>query len=100
MSLQRCRAETTSMEFVTWCAYLRRDLNNHDKKDFALAQIAAEVRRVLHKNPQNVKAEDFLIRYDTPPTKQDREAQMQKSKSFWLALVATKPQGNQPPGEG
>lgn len=96
MSLQRCKAETTSMEFVAWCAYLRRDLNNHDKKDFALAQIAAEVRRVLHKNPQRVKVKDFLVTYDTPPTKQDREKRMQESKSFWLALVAQKPQGNQP----
>lgn len=85
MSLQRCQQETTSTEFVMWNQYLRRDLNVQGKTDYALAQIAAEVRRVLHKDPRQVKAEDFLIRFNTG--KPDKKAAMEKSKSFWMALV-------------
>lgn len=69
-----------------WNQYLRRDLNVHGKTDYALAQIAAEVRRVLHKNPQQVKAEDFLVKFNTgEPNKKET---MEKSKAFWFALVA------------
>ncbi len=70
-----------------WNQYLRRDLNVHGKTDYALAQIAAEVRRVLHKNPRQVKAEDFLVKFNTGG-KPDKADTMEKSKAFWFALVA------------
>lgn len=72
-----------------WNQYLRRDLNLQGKTDYALAQIAAEVRRVLHKNPRQVKTEDFLIKFNTGP--QDERVDPEKSKAFWFALIAQPP---------
>lgn len=69
-----------------WNQYLRRDLNVQGKTDYALAQIAAEVRRVLHKNPRQVKVEDFLVKFNTE--KPDMQSNMEKSKAFWFALIA------------
>lgn len=89
--VQRLKAETTSMEFATWCVYLERDLNERDSKDIALAQIAAEVRRVLHKNPRSVKVEDFYVTYNTGQHRKKEQAKkMANSKAFWLAGLGIK----------
>lgn len=74
-----------------WLVYLERDLNEQDSKDIALAQIAAEVRRVLHKNPRSVQVEDFYVKYNTgQQRKKDAAKKLADSKTFWMAGLGIK----------
>lgn len=87
----------SSTEFVTWVRYLRQEQHKRFNPElYYLAQVAQEVRRVLHKRPSSVKLDHFILRFDhdrgkvDPSTQADRTA---RSKSMWLMVTGCKAQG-------
>jgi len=81
-------ARITYSEFIDWITFLRREEERNTKQDIYLAQIAAEIRRGLVKNPKSVKTKDFLMKKtdDTPAT----EKPASKSKSAWAQSLNLK----------
>ena len=96
MSLQRCQTETTSTEFLDWQQYLVQEINFPRKQDYYLAQIAAEVRRVMNKNPNSIKVEDLLMKFEghvdeeEKPTPIDKETRTASNKSKWFGITGYK----------
>ena len=99
--LQVVQATTTSMEFVIWMRWLKqkreKEIKRHEKQDWYMAQLAAEVRRswVSTKQKKNIKTDMFLMKFDLEESKkekkiEDPETRMQRSKSFWSALLSPK----------
>ncbi len=90
MSVQRCKRETTSTEFVDWRVYLQQEINGFHREDYFFAQIACEIRRVLAKHKKRIKPEHFLIKFDTKgeeATPQSKKHASMKSKAFWFSLA-------------
>ena len=86
--------ETTSSQFVEWMEYLDQQMKTHQKMDYYLAQIAMEVRRTIMKHPGRTKIKEFLLKFTSqgvspspPKTEDELEQRMNKSKSFWRALI-------------
>lgn len=74
---------------------MARDVKLHKKEDYYYAQIASEIRRVLHRHPNRVKLEQFLIKFDAPTgAKQgpisDEEIKKNTalSKAKWMGITA------------
>mgnify|MGYP003545096950 CR=1 FL=1 len=57
--------KTTHRQYLAWQAWFDLQLNNPDKVDFYLMQIAAEVRRTIVKEPSKVDANAFKINLKT-----------------------------------
>ena len=74
-------------EYLTRMAWLEENLNDPERSDFYLMQIAQEVRRVLSKKPNKIKLKDFRIKF-TPKVENVTSA-MQKSKQVWMAALAS-----------
>lgn len=92
MSVQRCMAETTSSEFVDWVEFRRMNMNNPDRADYYMAQVACEVRRSVVKHPNKVKLSDFLLKFttkhkDEKPTQEEIQRRTQASKAAWFARL-------------
>jgi len=89
-------AETTSTEFVTWQRYFEEDLKYPTKEDYYLAQIAAECRRWMSKNPDTVKVEQFLMKFSTwgstpkKLTEEELQERTKNSKARWAAILHKK----------
>jgi len=91
-----------SREFVGWKSYFSRKwTDDHTPEQYYLAQIAQEVRRVLHKKPNQVKLEDMIIPFSfgkekkkTPKTQEEKEAHIQNSKSAWYTMLGVKEDDN------
>lgn len=95
MSLQRCQRETTSNEFKEWCQFLSDEWQAPKREDYYLAQIAAEVRRTIARNPQRVNVKDFLLRFKFPKkghvlTEKEKAQRLAASKARWFAIVGMK----------
>jgi hypothetical protein len=87
--LQRLQRETTSNEFVEWMQFLEQDWDIPTRQDYFLAQIAAEMRRSIAREPKAVKLEHFMLKFATPAKRAAREAEQQhgnNSKAHWLAF--------------
>lgn len=79
-------------EFLTWQAYLDNEMNTPGKTEYYLAQIAAEVRRFVAKDPKSPKLADFLnpvkfIRKSQKQEKIDRRLEANRAKAFWFAAT-------------
>jgi len=85
-------ARITYSEFIDWLAFLWREEERNTKQDIYLAQIAAEIRRGLVKNPKSVKMKDFLMKKAETPTKVEKPPS--KSKSMWAAALNVKLRSN------
>ena len=70
-------------EFLDWLEFLNWQESRRDKTDFYFAQLAAEVRRTMVKQPKSVKVKDFYISYTDPAV---GAARVKKSKSAWGAV--------------
>lgn len=73
----------TFSEFLDWVEFLGVQERRMDKIDFYLAQIAAEVRRGVVKNPKTVNVKDFYVNYTNPVEAANRT---KKSKAAWGAV--------------
>jgi hypothetical protein len=75
------RSRITYSEFTDWLIYLQREQEREIKYEYALAQIAAEVRRGNVMKPNRIKTMDFLIKIGAP------EPLVSKSKQVWFAAL-------------
>lgn len=91
MSLQEVQQQTTSSEFVEWVEYLDSLWNVPDRKDYLLANIAAEVCRTRVKRPASVKVQDFILKFSNAAHK--KPPSTEASKAFWFAAVGVKKGG-------
>jgi ribosomal protein S19E (S16A) len=78
--------------------WLQRDINEPSRSDWYLMGIAAEVRRVLAKNPGGIQPSQFRLKFTTKKgkkvraeSKADKEArekyEMESSKALMIAIV-------------
>ena len=89
MPLRQCIAAHTHRELLTWLAWLDNKESNPDPTQYYLMQIAAEVRRVLAKNPSKVKLDDFQLQFNTAGSQAtpDPEQAVKHSKHRWRAFL-------------
>jgi len=97
MSLQRCRAETTSSELTLWKVHMEEETYEHTKQDYYLAQIAQEVRKVLSKKPNNIKLKSFLLSYERAKKKKKQMTREEATAAMKSTLyaIAGAPTGEQ-----
>ena len=89
-TLQEVQDGTTSSEFAEWVQFLEEEMNVLTRTDYYLAQIAAEVRRVVVRNPKSVKIEDMILKFQIRGEGKERvppEEVLRKSKAFWLGSL-------------
>jgi hypothetical protein len=100
-TVEELQSLITYSEFLEWQEFLVVERDRNTKEHFYLAQIAAEVRRSMVKNPNKIKLADFVLRFATPEeadTENQEDLKKHKvavSKGAWLAaLHMTIPQEN------
>jgi hypothetical protein len=82
---------------LLWVSYLNAEWEHPDPHCFYMMSIAAEVRRVLAKNPNAIKLEDFRLKFrgaveEKPARPQTREEAAAWSKAVWGARLRAGPQ--------
>lgn len=90
MSVQRCKREHTSMEFVCWQVRRERRINEFHREDYFLANIAKLILQANCKDPKAVKFEDFLLKFISEEKRKEEqavEASTWNSKNFWAAVT-------------
>lgn len=68
MSVNRCKAETTSSQFVKWNQYIKDDVNNFHREDWLAAQVCFFIRLIpnlMFGGKIDYKVEDFLVKFKT-----------------------------------
>lgn len=76
--------------------YSEIDVNSFHRQDFYLAQIAAEVRRTIAKEPGSIHTKDFLMTFEVAPkekpplTEAQKALKLSNSKAYWLSLARKK----------
>jgi len=91
MSLAECQCKVSSKEFVLWKVYLQREPSRFHREDYLFAMVAAEVRRTISKHPNQVKTEDFLLKFKDPKKKKKPQMGLAAQKSIWLAATGLDP---------
>jgi len=86
--VERLQAEITYSEFLEWQEFLVLERNKARKLDYYLAQIAAEVRRGMVKNPNEVKLSQFLLRFATKEEIDAASAEEYKAQRATLSMAA------------
>lgn len=97
MTVEKLKEEITFSEFLEWNEFLALERNKARKLDFYLAQIAAEVRRTCVKFPEQVRTNNFLLKFASPleaqmeldadNAEEYREQKVANSKSAWFAAL-------------
>lgn len=97
MPVQLVRRTTTSREFRDWQRYFLQRSRKHQREDFYLAQIALEVRRVLHSNPKSLRLQHFLLKFNSgtetsakTKTEADQQERTDRSKAAWCGMLGLK----------
>lgn len=73
----------TNRQFRTWLVWQGLSLNRPGLQDFYLMQIACEVRRVLAKNPGDIKVSDFRLQFGKDEhTEQESVADREKTAAL------------------
>ena len=78
----------THREYLMRLAFLDSQMDVPSRNDYYLMAIAAEVRRVLSKNPRRIKLLDFLLKFpkkNQPTLTQEQVAKT--SKNRWLGII-------------
>lgn len=98
ISLQRCKREHTSREYLRWLAYLaKQDIEKFDRLEYYMAQIAMEVRASYAGKKKRFKLSDFLIKFTRKEKdistlsgeeleKRKKEV-LERSKAHWLGIL-------------
>lgn len=73
MSLRRCKRETTPSQFVRWRVFLHKQANIPTVEHYYLAAIRATIVAALSSKPENIKLEDFILKFVAV-----RETEMEK----------------------
>lgn len=91
MSKQRCQAETSSSEFLDWMQYLNLQINAFHREDYFLANIAKLIVQSNSKNPENVKLDPFLLKFENKKpqeVKLDEKSRLERIKQSWLTWAS------------
>lgn len=83
----------TQRQFRTWIAWLDAQWNEPSLSDYYAMQIAAEVRRVLSKKPNDIKLDDFKMKFKKPKPISKEAAKKEKaaaSLASWKAILGVK----------
>lgn len=75
----------TDRQFLCWQIWCREQLNEPDRHDYYLMQVACEVARVLAKDPEKLQTEKFRLRFGTQAPTQ--ETAVAHSKRVWAAVL-------------
>lgn len=91
-TLQEAKAGTTWPELLAWKRFFEEEWGDTTPLMYYLAQIAAEIRRGHVKRPENVRTEDFLIKFkrldkDATPVRTGAQPTLEQSKTFWIGGV-------------
>ena len=99
-TVEEAQQRVSSEEFVEWTAFLDEiEPNLNHREDFYLAQIAYRIALAQTSNPQNLKIEDFLIKFkrddevdeilsrDDLSDEEKKRLKSEKSKAVWLMGV-------------
>ncbi len=78
--------------FLAWLKWLDMDLERPSRADWYAMQTAAEVRRGLVKQPNDVDVNKFIVKFDrrkrlAPQKKMTDEELMRRSKAAWLGAA-------------
>lgn len=83
----------THRQYLAWMSWLSLEEREPSLSDYYAMQIAAEVRRVLSKNPNAIKMEDFKITFEVPGEKkastQDQATLVEAEKAVWKHRLQT-----------
>ncbi len=70
----------THRQFLAWQAWLELEWDRPSRGDCYQMQVAAEVRRVLAKNPNRIKTNEFKLKFDrATPVKKVTRAEAAKA---------------------
>ena len=70
--------------------YLEDVVNDFHREDYYLAQIAAEIRRGVVKEPERVRVQDLLLHFSSSDDEKKVTSPLvkeQESVNFWFGLV-------------
>jgi hypothetical protein len=81
---------TTSKEFNRWKTYLAMEPNEFNPLFYYLAAIAFIIARVNAKNPERIRLEDFLLKFEAKAKKEEGTPLWQQSKAAWLSALGIK----------
>lgn len=90
MPLRECMQKHTHREYLLWMAWLAKQHDTPDRSDYYLMQIAAEIRRVLSKQPNKIKLEHFKLSTAGKPAPVQQRETVEQSKARWAGLVGYK----------
>ena len=79
--------EHTHREYLAWLAYLEDQWNEPTLTDFYLMEIAAEVRRVLSKKPNDIRIGQFLLKFGKGSQAQQQPESVEAVKARWKGFV-------------
>ena len=89
MPLEECMKSHTETQLKAWLVWIAKkreqDLAEPTPTQWYLMQIAAEVARVLSKNPRAIKTESFKIKFTKP-----KKLSLEQVKARWFGLVGYK----------
>lgn len=93
MSVQRCKNETTSTEFVNWQVIREKRINGFHREDYFWANIAKILTQANVKDSKSITLDQFLLKFTTSKpdpkelTEVEKEAKIKRSKAFWSAAL-------------
>jgi len=65
MSVSEAKSKVSSSEYTDWMTFFDLELDQVDKTDYYLAQIAEYIVKGNIKDPSKYTTSDFLIKFDT-----------------------------------
>lgn len=80
------KSHTSSTQFLEWQAYIEQDLNAFHREDYFWASIAAEVARVLAKDPKRIDIKDYLVKFTVDKVAEQQAAMTEDEKREQMIL--------------
>jgi len=85
MTVWQCQINMSSAEFVEWSVYLDMEPNMFHREDFYWARMIQLLKAQLVKNPNRIKLEDCLMRFE--PKQKTNTEKSAAAKSFFGRLL-------------
>lgn len=83
----------THRQFLAWEAWYDLDMERPSKDNWYAMQIALEVRRVLHSNPNSVTLDGMRLKFtqkNAETTEEHKRNQLELAKRMWVGRVGGK----------
>lgn len=85
MTVWQCQTSMSSAEFVEWVVYLEQEPNMFHREDYYWARMIQLLQAQLVRNPNRIKFEDCLMKFE-PATKTGK-SKAASAKSFFSKLL-------------